>query len=183
MKPNKFLIETGNLFFKYRNLLFPLFIITLFLFTRPALFLNSSKLDKIAVALGILISSTGQAIRFIVIGFAYIKRGGKNGKVYADELVTQGIYNHVRNPMYLGNFLILTGMGIIYGSLHIYLIVIPFFSFIYLSIVRTEENYLKGHFGQKYEEYCKRTPRFLVNLKGIKKNMKQFTYNWKKAIR
>lgn len=183
MKQNKFFIKAGNLFFKYRNLLFPLFIITLFLFTRPALFLNSPGLDKIAVTLGILTALTGQAIRFIVIGFAYIKRGGRDGKVYADELVTEGIYNHVRNPMYLGNFLILTGIGIIYGSLYIYLIVIPFFSFIYLSIVLTEENYLKGHFGQEYEEYCKRTPRFLIKLKGIKKNMKQFNYNWRKAIR
>jgi hypothetical protein len=125
----------------------------------------------------------GLAFRLLVIGFAYIKRGGKNGRVYADNLVTEGFYNHVRNPMYVGNFLILVGLGMIYGSAWIYFLVIPFFSFVYLSIVVTEEEYLRGRFGTEYEDYCKRVNRFLPNFSGIRTSLRQFHYDWRKAIR
>ena len=49
--------------------------------------MGNEELDRWMVLLGILTASAGQLFRFAVIGFAYIKRGGKEGKVYADELV------------------------------------------------------------------------------------------------
>jgi protein-S-isoprenylcysteine O-methyltransferase Ste14 len=180
---NKFLIRSGNLFFKFRNVFFPAFILSFLLFTKPGLFLNNQALDKFVVAAGFIIALLGTIFRSLVIGFAYIKRGGKDGRVYADNLVIKGFYAHVRNPMYIGNFLILTGLGIIYGSIYVYLIVIPLFSFIYLSIVVTEENYLKKQFGKEYEEYCKRVPRFLPNFRGIRKSLSEFRYDWRKVIR
>ncbi len=180
---NKFLIKSGNLFFKHRNFLFPLFIVSLLLFTKPGLFLNSRVIDRFAVAAGFIIAVLGIIFRCIVIGFAYIKRGGKEGKVYADNLVVRGFYAHTRNPMYIGNFSILIGLGIIYGSLFVYIIIIPLFAFIYLSIIATEENYLRKHFGKEYEDYCRRTPRFIPNFKGLKKSLEEFHYDWRKAIR
>ena len=177
------LIKSGNLFFRFRNALFPIFIVCVFLFTRPAYFLRSEPLDTIAVAMGIMVALAGQALRLLVIGFAYIKRGGKDGRVYADTLVSEGFYAHVRNPMYIGNFLILVGVGIIYGSAWIYLVVVPFFSFVYLSIVVTEEHYLRGRFGAEYDAYCKRVNRFLPNFRGIRKSLAHFHYDWRKALR
>ena len=180
---HNFLIRSGNLFFKFRNVFFPIFILSVLLFTKPGLFLNNQALDKFVVTAGFIIALSGTIFRSLVIGFAYIKRGGKDGCVYADNLVTKGFYAHVRNPMYIGNFLILTGLGIIYGSIYVYLIVIPLFSFIYLSIVVTEENYLKKQFGKEYEEYCKRVPRFLPDFRGIRKSLSEFRYDWRKVIR
>ncbi|RLD41084.1 MAG: isoprenylcysteine carboxylmethyltransferase family protein [Bacteroidetes bacterium] len=179
----KLLIKSGNFFFKLRNALFPLFIVSLLLFTKPGLFLENETADKLAVGAGFITALLGVVFRCIVIGFAYIKRGGRDGKVYAENLVTKGFYNHVRNPMYIGNFLILTGLGMIYGSIYVYIAVIPLFAFIYLSIVITEENYLREHFGKEYEEYCKRVPRFMPNLSGLKESLKEFHYDWRKAIR
>jgi len=175
--------KIGNFFFKWRNALFPLFIVSLLLFTKPGLFLNNETADRFAVAAGFITAILGIIFRCIVIGFAYIKRGGKDGEVYADDLVTKGFYNHVRNPMYIGNFLILTGLGIIYGSIYVYAVIIPLFALIYLSIVTTEENYLKNHFGKEYNEYCKRVPRFIPNFRGLKESLKEFHYDWRKAIR
>jgi protein-S-isoprenylcysteine O-methyltransferase Ste14 len=180
---HKFLIKSGNLFFRFRNFLFPALCIILFILTRPAYFLGSRALDRIVVALGITAALAGEAFRLLVIGFAYIKRGGKDGRVYADNLVTEGFYAHVRNPMYIGNFLILAGLGMIYGSAWVYFFMIPFFSFAYYSIVVTEENYLRGHFGQEYEQYCKKVNRFSPNFGGIRKSLRQFHYDWRKAIR
>ena len=179
----KFLIKSGSFFFRFRNFLFPALVVFLFLFIKPSYFLGSRTLDNIIVALGITIALAGQAIRFLVIGFAYIKRGGRNGQVFADDLVKEGFYNHVRNPMYVANFLILSGLGMICGSPWVYFLIIPFFGFVYLAIVVTEEDYLRGRFGSEYEEYCKRVNRFLPNLSGIRESLGRFSYDWRKAIR
>jgi hypothetical protein len=38
---------------------------------------------------------------------AYIKRGGRKKRIAADHLVVDGIFAHVRHPLYVGNFLLL----------------------------------------------------------------------------
>ena len=180
---NNFLLKTGALFFRYRNFLFPSLLILTFLVSRPGFFLNDLSKDQIWVFAGILIALAGEAFRLAVIGYAYIKRGGLKGKVYADHLVIKGFYAHTRNPMYFGNMLIVIGLCMIYGSPFAYLGVIPFFSFVYLSIVVTEENYLRGRFGAEYDAYTKRVNRFWPNFYGIQKSLEEFRYDWKKALR
>ena len=133
--------------------------------------------------IGALLVMTGLLFRFLVIGFAYIKRGGKDGQVYADKLVTQGFYAHVRNPMYMSNFLIFMGLSLIYGSGTVYFLVIPFFSFAYYAIVVVEEDYLKKQFGASFNEYCRRVNRFFPDFRGVRRSLKEFHYDWRKAIR
>ena len=45
----------------------------------------------------------------LTIGYEYIVRGGRQGKVYAEDLVQGGVFAHSRNPLYLGNLLIIVG--------------------------------------------------------------------------
>ena len=179
----KLFITLGKFFFKYRNTLFPIMYLGLFVFTRPGLFLGSVQLDKYACALGALLALGGQALRILVIGFAYIIRGGRGGKVYAEDLVQTGFYAHSRNPMYVGNYLILLGFVLLYGSLWVYVIALPFFTLVYYAIVKNEEGYLKEKFGREYAEYAARVNRFIPNLRGIKDTMKQGHYDWKKVLR
>lgn len=179
----RILLASGAFFFRFRNALFPMVFVFLFLFTRPALFLGNASLDQLVTVFGGLIAVSGQLFRLAVIGFAYIKRGGKDGKVYADTLVIQGFYAHTRNPMYVGNFLIMLGLGVIYGSPWIYFFVIPFFSFVYLSIVTAEERYLKSKFGAAYDDYAKRVNRFIPNFRGLRQSLSGFRYDWKRALR
>lgn len=157
--------------------------VVLLLVTRPGLFLGSANLDRIAIILGALVALAGQGFRLLVIGYVYIKRGGKKRAIYANKLVVEGIYNHTRNPMYVGNFLITVGVGMMYGSPWIYLFVIPFFSFVYLSIVVAEETFLRNKFGEEYEEYAKRVNRFVPDFRGIEKSLKDYQYDWRRAIR
>lgn len=178
-----FLLKSGAVFFRFRNFLFPLFIIVVLIFTKPALFLGRSDVDVAVVILGFITALTGVLLRLFVIGLAYIKRGGKDGRVYADDLVTGGVYAHVRNPMYVANFLAIVGIALIYGSVWVYIIVIPFFAYIYLSIVTAEEDYLRKHFGVQYEVYSKKVNRFIPDFSGLPQTLKQFSYDWKKAIR
>lgn len=179
----KILLASGNLFFRVRDALFPVIFIGLFLFTRPALFLGNEFLDRLIVAIGIITALAGQCFRLSVIGFAYIKRGGKEGRVYADDLVIEGFYAHTRNPMYVANYLMTVGLGLMYGSPWVYFFVIPFFSYVYLSIVVAEENFLRGKFGAGYDEYCRKVNRFVPDFRGIMDSLKKFSYDWKKVIR
>jgi len=172
--------KLGNFVFKYRNLIFPLFFILLVFGTMPAL--GDKQPEKWRYALGFAVALTGQIVRALTIGLAYIIRGGRNRKVYAETLVKDGIFAHCRNPLYLGNILIITGLGIIANSILFYLVGIPLFIFLYMAIIRAEENYLINKFGEEYREYCRNVNRLLPNLSGIGKTLKGMRFNWRRLI-
>ena len=149
------MVSIGNFFFKYRNWIFILFYGALFLPSWP---LFSPKQFGACyyiwpISIGLFITCLGQLIRGLTIGLAYIVRGGKEGKPYAEGLVTEGIFNHCRNPLYVGNILMLLGVGILANSLVYEAIVIPIFLFIYQAIVLAEENFLRGKFGPGFSAF------------------------------
>ena len=182
-KLERIFLALGRFFFKYRNGLFPVFCLGLLAFTRPGLLWGNAQLDKYTSALGVLLALAGQAFRILVIGFAYIVRGGRGGKVYAEDLVQSGFYAHTRNPMYVGNYLIVTGIALLYGSIWVCAIALPLFAVIYLSIIKNEETYLQEKFGQEYHDYAARVNRFLPNFKGLRHSLQQYNYDWKKVLR
>lgn len=178
------MIQIGNFFFKYRNWVFILLYLALFL-PSPPIFSSEnfgSSYYIWPITIGLIITVTGQIIRGATIGLAYIIRGGKGGKVHAEELVTEGIFNHCRNPLYVGNILMLLGVGILSNSLLYLLVFIPFFLFVYQAIVLAEENFLRNKFGQSYINYCRRVNRWLINLKGLRETFKNMRFNWKRWV-
>ena len=178
------MISIGNFFFRYRNFLF--------LFLYLALFIPSAPLFSPVylgpyyyiwpVIIGLLITVSGQLIRGATIGLAYIIRGGKEGKVYAEELVTGGIFNHCRNPLYVGNILMLCGVGVLSNSLLYVLVFIPFFLFVYQTIVLAEENFLRGKFGEQYNKYANSVNRWVPRLQGISATFRSMHFKWKRWI-
>jgi protein-S-isoprenylcysteine O-methyltransferase Ste14 len=174
------MVKLGNFIFKYRNLLFPLLFFSLVFSAKP--FLGSKYFEHVSYGIGVMIILTGQTMRALTIGLAYIKRGGKKRKIYAEGLVKEGIFAHSRNPLYLGNILIITGLGIVSHSLLFALIGIPLFIFLYLAIIRAEEDFLAGKFGQEYIEYCRSVNRFLPKVSGIGKTLKGMKFRWKRLI-
>jgi protein-S-isoprenylcysteine O-methyltransferase Ste14 len=174
------MVKFGNFIFKYRNVIFPLFFVVLVVFTGPPQ--GSEKFAKYRYLIGIAVAFTGQAIRAMTIGLAYIVRGGRDRKVYAKALVKDGIFSHCRNPLYLGNILIVLGLGIIAHSIPFYIIGIPFFLFMYLAIIMAEEDFLRGKFGEEYVEYCRNVNRFIPNMSGIGKTIGSMTFNWGRLI-
>jgi protein-S-isoprenylcysteine O-methyltransferase Ste14 len=178
------MVSIGNFFFKYRNWIFILFYGALFI-PSAALFSKENFGEhyyRWPISIGLFITCLGQLIRGLTIGLAYIVRGGKEGKPYAEGLVTEGIFTHCRNPLYVGNILMLLGVGILANSLIYVAIVIPVFLFIYQAIVLAEENFLRGKFGSGYDEYCKKVNRWLPNLSGIGKTFGSMAFNWKRWI-
>ncbi len=80
------------------------------------------------------------------------------------ELVVSGLYNYVRNPMYVGVFLVIIGHFLWFGfwNLLVYAVVasIAFHS----SVTFYEEPNLKERFGPAYEDYFKKVPRWIRKL-------------------
>lgn len=178
------MISIGNFFFRYRNFLF--------LFLYLALFIPSAPLFSPAwfgpyyyvwpIVLGLIITVSGQLVRGATIGLAYIIRGGKEGKVYAEELVTGGIFNHCRNPLYVGNILMLCGVGVLSNSLLYVAVFIPFFLFVYQAIVLAEENFLRNKFGEQYNKYAAAVNRWMPDLQGISATFKSMQFRWRRWI-
>jgi protein-S-isoprenylcysteine O-methyltransferase Ste14 len=154
----------------------------LFFAFRPMYPRGSERLDNWLDLLAVVTALAGQSLRAAVIGYAYIRRGGKDRRVYADTLVTDGFFRHSRNPLYLGNLLVLAGLFMIHNNLWVYAIGVPFFLFAYGSIVATEEAFLRAKFGAEYEQYARRVNRWLPNLRGLRESLKDMRFAWRRVV-
>jgi protein-S-isoprenylcysteine O-methyltransferase Ste14 len=178
------MIAIGNFFFQYRNFLF-IFLYLLLFVPSPELFspeLFGPNYFLIPILLGLLITFSGELLRGLTIGLAYIIRGGRDKKVYAERLVTEGIFSHCRNPLYVGNILMLAGVGILSNSLIYTVVVIPFFLFIYQAIVLAEENFLRGKFGAEFDAYTLRVNRWMIQFRGLGQTLGSMEFNYRRWL-
>lgn len=76
-------------------------------------------------------------------------------------LVTDGIYQYTRNPMYLGMTAILLGCAITVGSSVALLFAPLFAAIVEWRFIRPEEAMLRGLFPVEYPAYCARVRRWL----------------------
>ena len=77
------------------------------------------------------------------------------------RLVTYGIFRWVRNPLYVGNFLIWMGFVVISAVMWFLPIAIVIFAVEYTFIVAYEEGVLESIFGREYLDYKQTTPRWI----------------------
>lgn len=87
--------------------------------------------------------------------------GRSTKKLKADSLNTTGMYSIVKNPLYLANMIIVT--GILAAFKVWWFVVIGLLAFwIYIErIIAIEEGFLREKFGATYDEWSHRTPIFL----------------------
>ncbi len=95
-------------------------------------------------------------------------------KVEADFLCVSGPFAYLRNPLYLGNFIICIGCCISFNEWYAYLIGIGNFIFLYSFIIPHEERFLQEKFGDNYLEYKAYTKRFIPRLTGYKSHTEIF---------
>jgi protein-S-isoprenylcysteine O-methyltransferase Ste14 len=171
------LTAAGNFLFRYRNALFPVACVLLFL-PGPDPFPDPLQ----AAAVGAVVAALGQLVRAATIGLRYIVRGGRNRRVYAEDLVTEGIYAHTRNPMYVGNLLIMIGLAIASNSWVTIGVAVPLGLFMYASIVAAEEHYLRQRFGAAFDAYCQDVPRWLPRLSGLGHTLASMRFHWRRLV-
>jgi len=125
----------------------------------------------------ISISFLGLAVRCITVG--YVPRGtsGRNTKSQvAETLNTTGMYSIVRNPLYLGNFIIILGLTLFIQVWWFALIVWVGFWIYYERIVLAEEEFLRKKFGDTFLQWAEKTPVFFPNFKNWKKPNLPFSF-------
>lgn len=77
------------------------------------------------------------------------------------SLVTSGIYQWTRNPMYLGLTIILIGWSLFLSSIYALVLVIGFVLYISRFQIQPEERALEKTFGEHYLDYKQKARRWL----------------------
>jgi protein-S-isoprenylcysteine O-methyltransferase Ste14 len=77
------------------------------------------------------------------------------------SLVTSGIYQFTRNPMYLGMLIVLLGWADLLDSFLAYSGALVFFLYISAFQIKPEEDVMKDKFGQEFSQYCGQVRRWL----------------------
>jgi protein-S-isoprenylcysteine O-methyltransferase Ste14 len=75
--------------------------------------------------------------------------------------VASGPYRWVRNPVVITLMLVIVGEAVYFASPGIALLVLIGMPLAHYQVTRIEEPRLKGRFGQSYEDYLRRVPRWL----------------------
>lgn len=177
------LTRFGAWVFRYRNALFPVVLVVSLVVGLPEPVASVSSLSTAGLMVGALLAITGEAFRLAVIGYAYIKRGGKDGQAYADALVREGLFAHARHPLYTGNLAVVCGLLLMYGTPFTVFALIPFFLLVYYAMALNEEAYLVGRFGDEYRNYMASVNRFVPDLRGVSGSVRGFEYDWRRALR
>ncbi len=177
------MIAVGNFFFKYRNQAFPLIIVVLAFLAPPSTtWLGSNVGGQFREILAIAIVGFGLVLRATVIGYAYIQRGGLKKRVYAKDLVTEGTFGVCRNPLYVGNMLIYSGIFLFHGDPFVVAAGIGLFALIYQCIVLAEEDFLLEKFADAYRAYCRDVPRWGFRLQRLRRSTEGMRFNVRRVI-
>lgn len=122
--------------------------------------------EEIWEAACLVVSLSGIAVRAAVVGCAPAGTSGRNAREQrAETLNTTGLYSVVRNPLYLGNYLMLLGLLLLSKSWWLPILGTLLFIVHYERIVCAEERFLRGKFGRAYEDWARRTPAFIPDFR------------------
>jgi protein-S-isoprenylcysteine O-methyltransferase Ste14 len=164
--------KQGNWLFRHRSYL-PLLAIPLCIgilrYSRVLECIIGDRATDYWESLAICVSFLGLGIRCFTVG--YVPRGtsGRSTKSqFAESLNITGMYSIVRNPLYLGNFIIVLGITLFIQIWWFALIVWVGFWIYYELIVFAEEEFLRRKFGTLFIEWASKTPAFFPRFRNWK---------------
>lgn len=105
----------------------------------------------------------GGGIVLMLLAFAEMRRKRTTiiPHMEADQLVTSGIFKRSRNPIYLGDTLVLAGLALRWEA-PVALLLVPLFMFtITQRFIIAEENRLRVKFRADFARYCQKTRRWV----------------------
>jgi len=164
--------RAAELSFKLRGLIGSLFTITVLFFP--------GRYSLVRMFCGLIILIAGQIVRLWAAGYIPSYRTEKIG---APMLITSGPYALIRNPLYVGNFLIGIGWTFMAGWLWATVFIFVYVALYCYVLIPAEEDFLEKKFGFDYINYKKKVPAiFPRNISSLQKNnSKKSTFTLKKA--
>ena len=172
--------KQGSWLFRWRSYLpllgIPVFVIAM----RQSGILEKKFGDSVGDFWGscaIIISFLGLIIRCITAGYAPRGTSGRNTKSQVAEMLnTTGMYSISRNPLYLGNFIIVLGITLFIQVWWLALLVWFGFWLYYERIMFTEEEFLRSKFKGQFMEWAQRTPLVIPRFKNWAKPSLGFSF-------
>jgi protein-S-isoprenylcysteine O-methyltransferase Ste14 len=116
------------------------------------------------IVIGAILIAAGAALGVSAIGV--FRAAGTHVEPWkpSTALATQGIFNWLRNPMYVGATLLLTGLAVLLASDWMLVMTAVFAVVVHFGVVKREERYLEAKFGDAYRRYCAAVPRYGIPL-------------------
>jgi hypothetical protein len=130
-----------------------------------------ARFDEEYLLPAILLIGMGEALRFWAAG--HLRKD--------KTLTTGGPYRVIRNPLYLGSFLMAVGFCLIAGSIWVWVLVILYFALCYIPVIRYEERTLREKFPADFARYSAIVPAFYPTLKIFPFSSTRFSFQ--QAIR
>ncbi len=110
---------------------------------------------------GAIVAAVGAAVAtWCILTFALVGKGTPAPFDPPRRLVARGPYRHVRNPMYLGAALALSGAALFYEAGALWAYAVAFLVLMHLLVVYYEEPTLRRSFGADYDAYCRQVRRW-----------------------
>ena len=106
-------------------------------------------------------------ILVIICVLVFIIRGKGTPTVFdpPTQFVATGPYAYVRNPMYIGGFILLIGFGLYHTSMSILILALVLLVVFHFFILLVEEPNLERLFGKSYLDYKKKINRWIPTLR------------------
>lgn len=117
--------------------------------------------SDIALPLGIVIAATGITTLLFAATLFRKKKNPVNPSGSTKLIISSGIYQYTRNPMYLSLTLIYTGISIITNSWFSFIFLFPLLIVVQKGIIEREEKYLTRKFGNDYLAYKEKVRRWI----------------------
>lgn len=170
--------KQGDFLFRYRSYL-PLCVIPLALLvalTSETFLISGGGYNTPLIVLALVVGLLGQVVRIFVAGFVPRDTSGRNTKEQkASVLNHTGLYSLCRNPLYLGNFLMMLAPVILLGNWLFVLVFALGFWLYYERIIFAEESFLRSKFGEEYIAWTMNTPPFFPKLSGYVPSQMSFS--------
>lgn len=132
------------------------------LYARNVLTLNlGSKTDLVCQLVGAGMVVVGVFVLVLAYGSFARARTTINPREHTTAMVTTGIYAYSRNPIYVGWFLLIAGMGIKHASLAVIFIAALMIVLLLKAVILKEEQYLENRFGEAYLSYKRKVGRWV----------------------
>lgn len=166
-------LAIGDACFRFRAIsVVPVILLIYFIFDP----LDPGSFNPILNVFGFLLALSGATTRIVSVGYAKPLTSGRENYLKAESINTRGVYSIVRNPLYVGNFLIYNGVLLAYASPAALGFFNAFFIVNYYFIILAEENYLEHQFGEDYREYRRTVPKVIPKFTLYRKNDRPFSF-------
>ena len=167
MKLSEYFSYRGRFFFEWRGYLFllllPIIGLSFVGFGYPY---GSHALDLLWEFGCFFISLLGLSVRVFTVGTVPRGTSGRGtSRRRAEVLNTTGMYSILRNPLYLGNYLIALGISLFPRAWFLPIIMSLAFILHYERVIFSEEEYLESRFGDEFRAWAEKVPIIIPQFK------------------